>query len=143
MSGYVREGHKLSRSLARAMATARAEAAAEAGAGAADRPGGGSRHAACAAACSKRPPPPPPQAPQSPAAGRQEKMAVCKKLVNSPDACVDEMLAGVAAAFPGLDLHAAHRVLLRKQDVPRNKVGILSGGGSGHEPFCAGFAFLH
>ena len=41
-----------------------------------------------------------------------------KKLVNSPDRCVDEALAGLVASQPGLRLLKGHRVVLRA-DVDR------------------------
>merc|ERR1719245_2256716 len=39
---------------------------------------------------------------------------------------------------PGLRLLQDHRVVLREKISP-GKVSIISGGGSGHEPFCAGY----
>merc|ERR1712142_605013 len=39
---------------------------------------------------------------------------------------------------PGLRLLENHRVVVREQMDPA-KVSIISGGGSGHEPFCAGY----
>ncbi|PNF38319.1 hypothetical protein B7P43_G10517 [Cryptotermes secundus] len=63
-----------------------------------------------------------------------------KKLINLPENCVDEMLDGVVKAHPGLSLHANYRVILTKQWADtKKKVALLSGGGSGHEPFAAGF----
>lgn len=66
---------------------------------------------------------------------------VVKKLQNSGDAAVDEMLEGVLAAHPG------H--LRRTPDSPRGvvavngprpgKVGLVIGGGSGHEPTFLGY----
>ncbi|XP_033606442.1 triokinase/FMN cyclase isoform X2 [Cryptotermes secundus] len=61
-----------------------------------------------------------------------------KKLINLPENCVDEMLDGVVKAHPGLSLHANYRVILTKQWADtKKKVALLSGGGSGHEPFAA------
>merc|ERR1719394_1273867 len=39
---------------------------------------------------------------------------------------------------PGLRLLEGHRVIL-KEKIDNTKVSIISGGGSGHEPFCAGY----
>jgi len=51
---------------------------------------------------------------------------------------VDEALEGLTFIHPGLKRLAGHRVIVREQ-VDKNKVALLSGGGSGHEPFCAGY----
>jgi dihydroxyacetone kinase-like protein len=62
-----------------------------------------------------------------------------KKLINAPDAVVDEALAGMAAAHPDLLRIIEPNVVVRA-DAPRSgKVGIISGGGSGHEPMHGGF----
>jgi len=61
-----------------------------------------------------------------------------KKLINKPENVVDEALEGLTMIHPGLRLLEGHRVVLREQ-VPTGKVSIISGGGSGHEPFCAGY----
>jgi dihydroxyacetone kinase-like protein len=65
-----------------------------------------------------------------------------KKLINSPDRVVDEALAGMGAAHPDLIRIEEPNVVVRK-DAPRNgKVGVISGGGSGHEPMHGGFVGL-
>jgi phosphoenolpyruvate---glycerone phosphotransferase subunit DhaK len=62
-----------------------------------------------------------------------------KKLINSPDSVVDEALAGMVAAHPDLIRVEAPNIIVRK-DAPRpGKVGVISGGGSGHEPMHGGF----
>merc|ERR1712013_954406 len=61
-----------------------------------------------------------------------------KKLINSPDKVVDEALEGLTMIHPGLRLLEGHRVVVREQ-IDRGKVSLISGGGSGHEPFCAGY----
>ncbi len=62
-----------------------------------------------------------------------------KKLINSPDAVVSESLIGLAAAHPSLVVDHEHKVV-RRSDAPRHgKVGLVSGGGSGHEPLHAGY----
>jgi dihydroxyacetone kinase len=40
---------------------------------------------------------------------------ISKKLINLPENCVDEMLAGLVKAHPGLCLHVNKRVILTKQ----------------------------
>jgi dihydroxyacetone kinase-like protein len=65
-----------------------------------------------------------------------------KKFVNAPEDVVREALAGVAAAHPDLRVDLAEQVVVRA-DAPRpGKVGLVSGGGSGHEPLHAGFVGL-
>lgn len=63
-----------------------------------------------------------------------------KKFINHPERVVDEMLDGIAAAHPEkLSRIPDYSVIVRK-DVPvRGKVGLVSGGGSGHEPAHAGY----
>ncbi|XP_043953470.1 triokinase/FMN cyclase isoform X1 [Gambusia affinis] len=63
-----------------------------------------------------------------------------EKLINSVDCCVDEALCGLVRASGGLALLKGHRVVLRSDlDSLKGKVGLLSGGGSGHEPAHGGY----
>lgn len=63
-----------------------------------------------------------------------------KKLMNAPDAFVDEMLEGLCAAHSSLVLDESdNRVIRRAQMSSQPKVGIVSGGGSGHLPLFAGY----
>jgi dihydroxyacetone kinase-like protein len=62
-----------------------------------------------------------------------------KKFVNDPADVVRDALRGVAAAHPELRVDHANRVLLRADAPVPGKVGIVSGGGSGHEPLHGGF----
>ncbi|XP_078671712.1 triokinase/FMN cyclase-like isoform X2 [Branchiostoma floridae x Branchiostoma belcheri] len=61
---------------------------------------------------------------------------VTKKLLDSVETCVDDMLEGLVAVNPGLRLLAGNRVVLREdwEEVRANRVAVVSGGGSGHEP---------
>jgi len=64
-----------------------------------------------------------------------------KLLINEPKTCVDELLDNVAFTNPGLVRLEGHSVILR-DDINNYKsthVTIISGGGSGHEPFPSGF----
>ena len=62
-----------------------------------------------------------------------------KKLINAPESVVDEALAGMAAAHADLIRVEAPNIVVRR-DAPRpGKVGVMSGGGSGHEPMHGGF----
>jgi len=65
-----------------------------------------------------------------------------KKLINDPADVVSEALAGIEAAHPDLRVDHANKVIYRA-DAPRSdKVGLVSGGGSGHEPLHGGFVGL-
>ncbi|GAA4039784.1 dihydroxyacetone kinase subunit DhaK [Nonomuraea soli] len=61
-----------------------------------------------------------------------------KKLINAPDAVVRDALRGLALAHPGLAVDLENQVVTRAALTP-GKVGLVSGGGSGHEPLHAGF----
>ncbi|MBA4603749.1 dihydroxyacetone kinase subunit DhaK [Thermoactinomyces mirandus] len=63
-----------------------------------------------------------------------------KKLINHPEAVVDEMLDGMAAAHPDLLKRLpGSSVIVRKNAPVQGKVGLVSGGGSGHEPAHGGY----
>lgn len=62
-----------------------------------------------------------------------------KKLINAPADVVTDALAGLAAAHPDLRVDRVNKIVYRG-DLPRpGKVGLVSGGGSGHEPLHTGF----
>jgi dihydroxyacetone kinase-like protein len=66
-----------------------------------------------------------------------------KKLINRVEDVVSESLAGVGLAHPGLVRIDAEQKLVIRADAPvAGKVGIVSGGGSGHEPLHGGFVGL-
>jgi dihydroxyacetone kinase-like protein len=63
-----------------------------------------------------------------------------KKLLNDPAAVVKESLAGLAAAHSDLLRYDADAQIVVRSDAPvKGKVGLVSGGGSGHEPLHGGF----
>src|SRR2546429_6706363 len=64
---------------------------------------------------------------------------VMKKLINSPETVVTEALEGVAAAHPSLSVDVENKVITRAGGPTPGKVGLVSGGGSGHEPLHGGF----
>jgi len=64
------------------------------------------------------------------------------KLINDPANVVADALRGIAAARPDLRVDLEHRIVYRGDAPVRDKVGLISGGGSGHEPLHAGFVGL-
>ncbi|UQW99869.1 dihydroxyacetone kinase subunit DhaK [Streptomyces sp. RerS4] len=62
-----------------------------------------------------------------------------KMLINTPDTVVDDALRGMAAAHPDLDVDVEARIVVRRDARAGGRVGLVSGGGSGHEPLHAGF----
>ncbi len=62
-----------------------------------------------------------------------------KKLINSPEDVVSESVEGLVFAHESLlELHPSARVVMRR-DRRREKVALISGGGSGHEPLHVGY----
>jgi phosphoenolpyruvate---glycerone phosphotransferase subunit DhaK len=63
-----------------------------------------------------------------------------KKLINAPDAVVQDALRGVEAAHGDRMRVSYDPPYVVRADAPvQGKVGIISGGGSGHEPMHGGF----
>ncbi len=62
-----------------------------------------------------------------------------KMLINVPETVVADALRGIAAAHPELTVDVENRVVVRRDAPVAGKVGLVSGGGSGHEPLHAGF----
>ncbi len=63
-----------------------------------------------------------------------------KKLINKPEDVVKEELAGMAAAHADLIRVDVEQQVIVRRDAPiQGKVGVISGGGSGHEPMHGGF----
>jgi dihydroxyacetone kinase-like protein len=62
-----------------------------------------------------------------------------KKLINAPEAVVTDALAGMAAAHPSLAVDLDNKIITRAGAPALGKVGLVSGGGSGHEPLHGGF----
>src|SRR6201995_217094 len=65
-----------------------------------------------------------------------------KKLINRTDTLLEESLDGFAAAHTDILLLGAERKFVRRKALKPGKVGLISGGGSGHEPLHAGFVGL-
>ena len=64
-----------------------------------------------------------------------------KKILNDPFNYVDEMLDGLCSAHPDLyrQTGEAGRVITRVSKITNGKVGIVTGGGSGHLPVFTGY----
>jgi dihydroxyacetone kinase-like protein len=62
-----------------------------------------------------------------------------KKLINDPADVISEALRGMAIAHPDLRVDHTNRIIYRGDAPVTGKVGLISGGGSGHEPLHGGF----
>jgi dihydroxyacetone kinase-like protein len=71
------------------------------------------------------------------------KESTVKKLINDPEQVVAETLAGFQAAHADLITVYTDPDYVVRADAPvQGKVGLVSGGGSGHEPLHAGYVGL-
>lgn len=61
-----------------------------------------------------------------------------KKIINDPERVVSEMLAGIEISDSSLKYIPGFEVIARREP-NKEKVAIISGGGSGHEPAHAGY----
>ncbi len=63
-----------------------------------------------------------------------------KKIINDPNLVVQDMLKGLVAAYPNSVQQVPNTTVIARKDAPvSGKVGLVSGGGSGHEPAHAGY----
>ncbi|WP_055556544.1 dihydroxyacetone kinase subunit DhaK [Streptomyces sp. NBRC 110028] len=62
-----------------------------------------------------------------------------KMLINVAETVVADALRGLAASHPELTVDVENRVIVRRDAPVPDKVALLSGGGSGHEPLHGGF----
>jgi len=68
-----------------------------------------------------------------------KETVVMKKILNNPIDYVDEMLEGFCLAHPGYYTQPEPRVIVRASGTTPGKVGIVTGGGSGHLPVFTGY----
>jgi dihydroxyacetone kinase len=61
-----------------------------------------------------------------------------KHVINEPANTVPQSLLGLAQSNPSIHLDRTYRVISLR-NVPQDRVALISGGGSGHEPAHAGF----
>ena len=63
-----------------------------------------------------------------------------QRFVNKPDYIVDDMLQGFAKAYPHIEIIKENNHVVKNVNAPIiDKVGLVSGGGSGHEPAFLGY----
>lgn len=63
-----------------------------------------------------------------------------RKLINDPFAVVDEMVEGIGRAFPTqIEVTPSRRGIVATRRAAARRVGIVFGGGSGHEPAFFGY----
>ncbi|WP_373099301.1 MULTISPECIES: dihydroxyacetone kinase subunit DhaK [Pasteurellaceae] len=62
-----------------------------------------------------------------------------KKLINQAEQVLEEQLQGLALAHPELNINQDPVYVIRQTAPTADKVALISGGGSGHEPMHAGF----
>ncbi len=62
-----------------------------------------------------------------------------KKIINDPNQVVSEMLLGLSKANPNVVYAGEGVEVISRKEKKVNKVGVISGGGSGHEPAHAGY----
>ena len=66
-------------------------------------------------------------------------MSRVKKIINAPEAIVSETLDGIVAMADGALMREGDAHVLRRRDRRSGKVGLVIGGGSGHEPMYSAF----
>ena len=62
-----------------------------------------------------------------------------KKVINNPEYVVEEMLEGMTYAYPQYLSKLDNANVLVRKEIKIDKVALVSGGGSGHEPSHGGF----
>ena len=63
-----------------------------------------------------------------------------QRIINHPDLVVEDMLEGFVKAHPDLIAKTDHAKVLKYKDCPvPEKVGVVTGGGSGHKPAFIGY----
>ncbi|TPI41341.1 dihydroxyacetone kinase subunit DhaK [Mesorhizobium sp. B3-1-6] len=62
-----------------------------------------------------------------------------KKILNDPARYVDEAIEGLVAAYPDIYFQPERRIVTRVGGSTKGKVGIVTGGGSGHLPIFTGY----
>ncbi len=77
----------------------------------------------------------------SPPVAHVNQRLYTKKFLNNPDDVVEQMLTGIIKAHPDhlRPIDKTHRALVARNGPRRGKVGLVIGGGAGHEPGFYGY----
>ncbi len=62
-----------------------------------------------------------------------------QRILNNPDDIVDEMLKGFIKVHGDIVCATANPRVLKRVDMPKGRVGVVTGGGSGHKPAFVGY----
>lgn len=62
-----------------------------------------------------------------------------QRIMNDPDNIVDEMLAGFLKAHSDIVEKTENPRVVKARNIPEGKVGVITGGGSGHKPAFIGY----
>ena len=62
-----------------------------------------------------------------------------QRILNDPDNIVDEMLEGFLKTHADLVERGSHERVVKVKNIPEGKVGVITGGGSGHKPAFIGY----
>lgn len=62
-----------------------------------------------------------------------------QRIMNDPDNIVDEMLKGFLKTHQDIVEATENPRVVKAKDIPKNKVGVVTGGGSGHKPAFIGY----
>lgn len=62
-----------------------------------------------------------------------------RRLVNNVDNIVEELIEGYVRAYDSVKISELDKRVVVKKNIRKNKVGIIIGGGSGHEPLFIGY----
>ncbi|MDR2159786.1 MAG: dihydroxyacetone kinase subunit DhaK [Treponema sp.] len=62
-----------------------------------------------------------------------------QRILNNPDNIVDEMLKGFVKVHSDIVTATGNPRVIRRKDIPAGKVGVATGGGSGHKPAFIGY----
>ncbi|GHU16685.1 dihydroxyacetone kinase subunit DhaK [Spirochaetia bacterium] len=62
-----------------------------------------------------------------------------QRILNNPDDIVDEMLKGFVKAHGDIVAPTENPRVLKRADMPQDRVGLVTGGGSGHKPAFVGY----
>ena len=62
-----------------------------------------------------------------------------QRILNNPDDIVDEMLRGFLKAHADIVEGTENPRVVKAKNIPEGKVGVITGGGSGHKPAFIGY----